>query len=213
MRQAFPACERQPPDRKPWQQVQARTGPAPRGAPREPGPRLPHPGLDVASPAFLPAASLATSLEGFDIASVQQQRQEQSYFVRLGSLSERLRRRAYAHSLGKLQLTRQRAQEALLQLAQALSLVSTPTPGGSPRPRVHLRLDGGVGAALGRAPDQRASRTSCQPGLRAGGVRSGCGAARLPPGLPPGRADAVFYPGPQRASLCSPRIGVRPLRL
>ncbi|XP_034513453.1 perilipin-3 isoform X3 [Ailuropoda melanoleuca] len=70
-------------------------------------------------------ARLATSLEGFDIASVQQQRQEQSYFVRLGSLSERLRRRAYAHSLGKLQLTRQRAQEALLQLAQALSLMET----------------------------------------------------------------------------------------
>ncbi|XP_027441825.1 perilipin-3 isoform X3 [Zalophus californianus] len=70
-------------------------------------------------------ARLATSLEGFDIASVQQQRQEQSYFVRLGSLSERLRQRAYAHSLGKLQLTRQRAQEALVQLAQALSLMET----------------------------------------------------------------------------------------
>ncbi|GAB5567576.1 perilipin-3 isoform X1 [Prionailurus iriomotensis] len=70
-------------------------------------------------------ARLATSLEGFDIASVQQQRQEQSYFVRLGSLSERLRQRAYAHSLGKLQLTRQRAQEALLHLAQALSLMET----------------------------------------------------------------------------------------
>ncbi|XP_032250334.1 perilipin-3 isoform X3 [Phoca vitulina] len=70
-------------------------------------------------------ARLATSLEGFDIASVQQQRQEQSYFVRLGSLSERLRQRAYAHSLGKLQLTRQRAQEGLVQLAQALSLMET----------------------------------------------------------------------------------------
>nr|KAF6402058.1 perilipin 3 [Rousettus aegyptiacus] len=68
-------------------------------------------------------AGLATSLEGFDIASVQQQRQEQSYFVRLGSLSERLRQRAYEHSLGKLQRTRQRAQDALLQLAQALSLM------------------------------------------------------------------------------------------
>lgn len=70
-------------------------------------------------------ARLATSLEGFDIASVQQQRQEQSYFVRLGSLSERLRQRAYEHSLGKLQHTRQRAQDALLQLAQALSLMET----------------------------------------------------------------------------------------
>ncbi|XP_053514539.1 perilipin-3 isoform X2 [Artibeus jamaicensis] len=70
-------------------------------------------------------AHLATSVEGFDMASVQQQRQEQSYFVRLGSLSERLRQRAYQHSLGKLQHTRQRAQEALLQLAQALSLMET----------------------------------------------------------------------------------------
>ncbi|KAM8925226.1 perilipin-3 isoform 1-T2 [Lycaon pictus] len=70
-------------------------------------------------------ARLATSLEGFDMASVQQQRQEQSYFVRLGSLSERLRQRAFAHSLGKLQLTRQRAQESLGQLAQALSLMET----------------------------------------------------------------------------------------
>ena len=70
-----------------------------------------------------PTAHLATSLEGFDMASVAQQRQDQSYFVRLGSLSERLRQRAYEHSLGKLQHTRQRAQEALLQLSQALSLV------------------------------------------------------------------------------------------
>ncbi|XP_007109379.1 perilipin-3 isoform X1 [Physeter macrocephalus] len=70
-------------------------------------------------------ARLATSLEGFDIASVAQQRQEQSYFVRLGSLSERLRQHAYEHSLGKLQSTRQRAQEALLQLSQTLSLMET----------------------------------------------------------------------------------------
>ncbi|XP_004689383.1 PREDICTED: perilipin-3 [Condylura cristata] len=70
-------------------------------------------------------ARLATSLEGFDMATVQQQRQEQSYFVRLGSLSERLRQRAYEHSLGKLQHTRQRAQEALAQLTQALSLMET----------------------------------------------------------------------------------------
>lgn len=70
-------------------------------------------------------ARLATSLEGFDIASVAQQRQEQSYFVRLGSLSERLRQRAYEHSLGKLQNTRQRAQEALHQLTQTLTLMET----------------------------------------------------------------------------------------
>ncbi|XP_062041138.1 perilipin-3 isoform X3 [Lepus europaeus] len=74
-------------------------------------------------------ARIATSLEGFDMASVQQQRQEQSYFVRLGSLSERLRQRAYEHSVAKLRGTRQRAQEALGQLAQALSLVETMKPG------------------------------------------------------------------------------------
>lgn len=66
---------------------------------------------------------LATSLDGVDIASLQQQRQEQSYFVRLGSLSERLRQRAYQHSLYKLQRSRQGAQDALLKLAQALSLM------------------------------------------------------------------------------------------
>ncbi|XP_075401323.1 perilipin-3 isoform X2 [Tenrec ecaudatus] len=74
-------------------------------------------------------ADIATALEeeggGLHTASVQQQRQQQSYFVRLGSLSSRLRQRAYQHSLGKLQLTKQRAQEALLQLSQALSLMET----------------------------------------------------------------------------------------
>ena len=73
------------------------------------------------------------------MASVQQQRQEQSYFVRLGSLSERLRQRAYEPSLGKLQHTRQRAQEALLQLAQALNLVR-PCPGvGAWHSSIHFR--------------------------------------------------------------------------
>lgn len=85
-------------------------------------------------------ARLATSLEGFDIASVQQQRQEQSYFVRLGSLSERLRQRAYAHSLGKLRQTRQRAQEALVQLAQALSLMESAKRGVAPRGGVDRTL-------------------------------------------------------------------------
>ncbi|XP_045155994.1 perilipin-3 [Echinops telfairi] len=74
-------------------------------------------------------ADIATALEeeggGVHTASVQQQRQQQSYFVRLGSLSSRLRQRAYQHSLGKLQLTKQRAQDALLQLSQALSLMET----------------------------------------------------------------------------------------
>ncbi|KAK2508266.1 hypothetical protein MC885_001040 [Smutsia gigantea] len=74
-------------------------------------------------------ACLATSLEGFDIASVQQQRQEQSYFVHLGLLSERLHLRTYKHSLGKPRHSRQRAQDALRQLSQALSLMETTKQG------------------------------------------------------------------------------------
>lgn len=58
------------------------------------------------------------------MASLQQQRQEQNYFVRLGSLSERLRNHAYEHSLGKLRNARQSAHEALQQLTHVLSLVS-----------------------------------------------------------------------------------------
>ena len=60
------------------------------------------------------------------MASLQQQRQEQNYFVRLGSLSERLRNHAYEHSLGKLQNARQKAQETLQQLTSVLGLVSLP---------------------------------------------------------------------------------------
>ncbi|XP_055473711.1 perilipin-3 [Psammomys obesus] len=68
-------------------------------------------------------ALIATSPEGLDMASLQQQRQEQNYFVRLGSLSERLRHHAYEHSLGKLRNARQHAHEALQQLTHALSLM------------------------------------------------------------------------------------------
>nr|XP_005281239.1 perilipin-3-like [Chrysemys picta bellii]XP_005281240.1 perilipin-3-like [Chrysemys picta bellii] len=68
-------------------------------------------------------AKLATSVEGFDMASVEQQKQQQSYFVRLGSLSTKLRHRAYQHSLGKLRHARQSTQEALSQLHQTIELI------------------------------------------------------------------------------------------
>ncbi|XP_041525326.1 perilipin-3 [Microtus oregoni] len=70
-------------------------------------------------------ALIATSSEGSDMASLQQQRQEQNYFVRLGSLSERLRNHAYEHSLGKLRNARQSAHEAMQQLTHALSLMES----------------------------------------------------------------------------------------
>uniref|UniRef100_A0A8C0G1F1 Perilipin n=1 Tax=Chelonoidis abingdonii TaxID=106734 RepID=A0A8C0G1F1_CHEAB len=68
-------------------------------------------------------AKLATPVEGFEMASVEQQKQQQSYFVRLGSLSTKLRQRAYQHSLGKLRHARQSTQEALSQLHQTIELI------------------------------------------------------------------------------------------
>ncbi|XP_060088653.1 perilipin-3-like isoform X2 [Heteronotia binoei] len=68
-------------------------------------------------------AQLATSMEGFDMASVEQQKEQQSYFVRLGSLSCKVRHRAYQHSLGKLRNARQGTQDVLSQLSQTIELI------------------------------------------------------------------------------------------
>ncbi|XP_008638204.2 PREDICTED: perilipin-3 [Corvus brachyrhynchos] len=65
-------------------------------------------------------AKLATAVEGFE---PEQQRQQQSYFVRLGSLSTKLQHRALQHSLGKLQSARQSSQDLLAQLQRTLDLV------------------------------------------------------------------------------------------
>ncbi|XP_074834265.1 perilipin-3-like [Carettochelys insculpta] len=68
-------------------------------------------------------AKLATSVEGFEMASVEQQKQQKSYFVRLGSLSTKLRHRAYQHSLGKLRSAKQNTHEVLSQLHQTIELI------------------------------------------------------------------------------------------
>ncbi|XP_032992439.1 perilipin-3-like [Lacerta agilis] len=68
-------------------------------------------------------AELATSVEGFEIATVEQQKEQRSYFVRLGSLSAKLRHRAYQHSLGKLRDAKQSTQDALAQLHQTIELM------------------------------------------------------------------------------------------
>ncbi|NXF55465.1 PLIN3 protein, partial [Oceanites oceanicus] len=65
-------------------------------------------------------ADLATAVEGFE---TEQQKQQQSYFVRLGSLSTKLRHRALQHSLGKLQSARRSSQDVLAQLQHTLDLV------------------------------------------------------------------------------------------
>uniref|UniRef100_A0A6I8P836 Perilipin n=1 Tax=Ornithorhynchus anatinus TaxID=9258 RepID=A0A6I8P836_ORNAN len=65
----------------------------------------------------------APSPRGPTVTSLEEQRRHQTYFVRLGSLSARLRRRAYQHSLGKLRLSKERVQEALAQLHETLELI------------------------------------------------------------------------------------------
>ncbi|NWU82758.1 PLIN3 protein, partial [Onychorhynchus coronatus] len=65
-------------------------------------------------------AKLATAVEGFE---PEQQKQQQSYFVRLGSLSSKVQHRALQHSLGKLQSARHSSQDLLAQLQRALDLV------------------------------------------------------------------------------------------
>ncbi|NWU72811.1 PLIN3 protein, partial [Pterocles burchelli] len=64
-------------------------------------------------------AKLATAVEGFE---PEQQKQQQSYFVRLGSLSTKLRHRALQHSLAKLQSARRSSQDLLAQLQCTLDL-------------------------------------------------------------------------------------------
>ncbi|NXM68618.1 PLIN3 protein, partial [Serilophus lunatus] len=79
-------------------------------------------------------AKLATAVEGFE---PEQQRQQQSYFVRLGSLSAKLQHRALQHSLGKLQRARHSSQDLLAQLQRTLDLVEHLKQG------VDQRLQGG----------------------------------------------------------------------
>uniref|UniRef100_A0A8D0GSY3 Perilipin n=1 Tax=Sphenodon punctatus TaxID=8508 RepID=A0A8D0GSY3_SPHPU len=68
-------------------------------------------------------AALATSIQGVKMASVEQQKRQQSYFVRLGSLSIKVRQRAYQHSLTKLRHLKQNIQDPLSQLQLAIDLI------------------------------------------------------------------------------------------
>ncbi|NXH59013.1 PLIN3 protein, partial [Rhabdornis inornatus] len=69
--------------------------------------------------------NLATTVQGFGVASVEEQKRQRSYFVRLGSLSGRLRHRAYQHSLAKLQGFRQSTQDTLARLQLAIKLIES----------------------------------------------------------------------------------------
>ncbi|XP_053872267.1 perilipin-3-like [Malaclemys terrapin pileata] len=67
-------------------------------------------------------AEIAESVEGAEVSSAQPQ-ERRSYFVRLGSLSTKLRQRAYRYSLNKMRDTSQSIREALSQLHQTMGLI------------------------------------------------------------------------------------------
>ncbi|XP_044526967.1 perilipin-5 [Gracilinanus agilis] len=64
----------------------------------------------------------AAAAEGGALAPGADQSQP-GYFVRLGSLSSRLRQRVYQHSLGKLRQSKHQAQESLTQLQNTLEMI------------------------------------------------------------------------------------------
>lgn len=65
-------------------------------------------------------------MEGFEVASVEQQQEQQKYFVRLGSLTTELCQRAYVQSVCKVRQLHQRMQENLSQIQQTIDLVGNP---------------------------------------------------------------------------------------
>uniref|UniRef100_A0A8B9T9M9 Perilipin n=1 Tax=Anas platyrhynchos TaxID=8839 RepID=A0A8B9T9M9_ANAPL len=71
-------------------------------------------------------------------ASLEQQRRWQSCFVRVGSLSAKLRHRALHRSLGELQRARHSAQHALTQLHRVIELIEQGMDGSLHGARQHL---------------------------------------------------------------------------
>uniref|UniRef100_K7F5L7 Perilipin n=1 Tax=Pelodiscus sinensis TaxID=13735 RepID=K7F5L7_PELSI len=67
-------------------------------------------------------AKLAESVEGAEVSAAQPQ-EHRSYFVLLGSLSTKLRQRAYRYSLDKMRRTSHSISEALSQLQQTMGLI------------------------------------------------------------------------------------------
>uniref|UniRef100_A0A8C0JFN3 Perilipin n=1 Tax=Chelonoidis abingdonii TaxID=106734 RepID=A0A8C0JFN3_CHEAB len=68
------------------------------------------------------SSELAEAVEGAEVSSSQPQ-EHRSYFVRLGSLSTKLRQRAYRYSLNKMRHTSQSIREALCQLHETMGLI------------------------------------------------------------------------------------------
>nr|XP_044991236.1 perilipin-5 [Jaculus jaculus] len=93
-------------------------------------------------------AALAAEAEGLEVGSVEDQRRGQGYFVRLGSLSARLRHLAYEHSIGKLRQNKHRIQDTLAQLQETLELIHRIQSGAIPSP-VNTEVSGLCGVDWG----------------------------------------------------------------
>ncbi|XP_048470144.1 perilipin-2-like [Rhincodon typus] len=64
-------------------------------------------------------AQLATPVEGIEVAPAP----KQSYYVRLGSLSSKVRHRAYQHSTSKMQKAKQSSHDIMVQLHNTMDLI------------------------------------------------------------------------------------------
>lgn len=92
--------------------------------PNAPGGMLRCPARDGPATRFSPLGpAAATAAAGAEAATPERQRRWQSYFVRVGSLSAKLRHRALRRSLGELQRARHSAQQVLAQLHHIIELV------------------------------------------------------------------------------------------
>ncbi|KAM6041920.1 perilipin-3-like isoform 2-T2 [Chlamydotis macqueenii] len=72
---------------------------------------------------YLPGTDEELVVAGVAVASPERQRRRQSYFVRVGSLSAKLRHQALRYSLGELRRARHSAQRVLAQLHRVFELI------------------------------------------------------------------------------------------
>ncbi|XP_019410298.1 PREDICTED: perilipin-3-like [Crocodylus porosus] len=107
---------------------------------------------------------LASSLEEFEMASTEEQKQQKSYYMRLGALSTKLRHRAYLHTLGKLKLCAQSTQEALSQLQQTIDLMDCVKQAVDQKlQNVHEKMNQMWLAWLRKQPDMSEDNIPAQP--------------------------------------------------
>ncbi|XP_066492506.1 perilipin-3-like [Tiliqua scincoides] len=66
---------------------------------------------------------LSMEVKDFGDPSVEEQKKQQSYFIRLGSISHKVRHRAYLQSVNKLQLLKEKTQNMLSQLQLVINLI------------------------------------------------------------------------------------------